>query len=71
MTPDELRANLIVLGLTQRQLAALLGRGRRTVEHWVAGSRGIPPEAAILIRLLASGKLTIADIEAARGKPLG
>jgi DNA-binding transcriptional regulator YiaG len=74
MSPDELRANLIQfdrLGMTRRKLAALLGRSERTVRHWVAGTRNISPEAAILIRLLAAGRITIADIEAARGEPLG
>jgi transcriptional regulator with XRE-family HTH domain len=73
MTPDELRANLLALnplGLTQRRLAALLGRAERTVRHWVAGTRNISPEVAILIRLLAAGKLTIAEVEAARGEPM-
>jgi len=72
MTPDELRANLLALaplGITLQKLARLLGRGERTIRYWVAGTRSITPEAAILIRLLAAGKLTIANIEAARGEP--
>ena len=74
MTPAELRANLLALdpvGMTQRKLAALLGRDERTIRHWLAGSRSISREVAILVRLLAAGRITIADIEAARGEPSG
>jgi predicted transcriptional regulator len=74
VTPAELRANLLALdpvGMTQRKLAALLGRDERTIRHWLAGSRSISREVAILVRLLAAGRITIADIEAARGEPSG
>jgi DNA-binding transcriptional regulator YiaG len=65
MTPDELRRILMALDMTQQRAARLLGRDQRTVRHWVAGDRAVPPEAAIVLRLLARGQITVAEIEAA------
>jgi hypothetical protein len=45
--------------------AASCRRAPRTLQHWLAGDRSIPPEAAIVLRLLASGKIRVEDIEAA------
>jgi DNA-binding transcriptional regulator YdaS (Cro superfamily) len=69
MTPHELRTILMKLDPigTQEQLAHLIGRKPRTVRHWLAGSRKISPEAAILLRLLLAGKISVTDIERASG----
>jgi DNA-binding transcriptional regulator YiaG len=65
MTPDELRRALMQLDLTQGALATLLGYNPRTVRAWISDSFPMPLAAAIVLRLLARGKLTITDIEAA------
>jgi DNA-binding transcriptional regulator YiaG len=68
MTPDELSRTLMRLDLTQTRLAALLGHDPRTVRSWVAGRYPVPKSAAIVLRLLARGLITIAQIEAAADK---
>jgi plasmid maintenance system antidote protein VapI len=65
MSPDELSRILMALDMTQQRCAKLLGRDDRTVRYWIAGDRGISPEAAIILRLLARGRITVAEIEAA------
>jgi DNA-binding transcriptional regulator YdaS (Cro superfamily) len=69
MTPGELRTILMKLDPlgTQERMAHLLGRKPRTIRHWLAGSRKVSPEAAILLRLLVAGRITITDIERASG----
>ena len=49
LTPEELRARRVRLGVSCRQLSALLYLSGGTVGHWEAGRRPIPPYA---IRLL-------------------
>jgi DNA-binding transcriptional regulator YdaS (Cro superfamily) len=66
MTSSELRAILDQLHITQRAAARLLGHHRRSMEHWVRGDRQIPPTLAIVLRLLAAGRITVDDIERAR-----
>lgn len=52
MTPAQIRETRDALGLTQRQLAAVMGlRGPATVAEWEKGKRNISPPAARLIRL--------------------
>ena len=51
MTPDELRAALTRLGLTQSGAARLLHVEPRTVRRWIAGDRDIPGPAVVLLRL--------------------
>jgi hypothetical protein len=36
------------------------------IRYWTGGVRAVSPEAAIILRLLVAGKITIADIEEAR-----
>lgn len=66
MTPTEYRDHIARLGLSQVRAGRLLGRDARTSRRWALGQSNIPPEAAIILRLLVAGKLTIAQVEAAR-----
>lgn len=52
MTPDDIRAYREQLGLTQAQLAAHLGRSRRTIEEWEnpRGKGKPPPELPRALR---------------------
>lgn len=53
MTPDEFRALLAALGLSQLRAARLLGIQGRTIRHWCAGDRDIPNWAPRFLRLAA------------------
>jgi DNA-binding transcriptional regulator YiaG len=52
MTPDELKATLERLGLTQTALARLLGISDRTVRRWCQGASDVPQGAARLVKAL-------------------
>lgn len=66
MTANQYRAALSHLDLTQVGAARLLGVNEATSRRWARhGVTGIP---AILLRLLAAGKITAEDIEAAQRK---
>jgi hypothetical protein len=56
---------LSALDLSRIQLAQLLGYTSRTVRRWVSGTRAVPRETIILLRLVLAGKIAIADIAAA------
>jgi DNA-binding transcriptional regulator YdaS (Cro superfamily) len=62
MTAAEFGAALAALDLMQVTVAQLFGRAPRSVQRWVAGDRAIPPEAAILVRLMLAGKITPDDL---------
>lgn len=64
MTPDDFRATLERLGLTQVGLARLVGSGERSARRWA--EQGAPEAVAIILRLLEARKITVADIEASR-----
>jgi hypothetical protein len=66
VNPDELVTALRELDLTQQGFARLVGHGERVVRYWIAGERAIPQGVAIVVRLLVAGRITAADIEAAR-----
>jgi len=58
MTPAEVRAARLALGMTQEQLAAALrmgGDGKRAVRRWEAGDREISGPATVAIQALLSG----------------
>lgn len=76
MTAAEFRSIRKQLGLWQGQMAEALGVDRTTVvryemEDLGAGARTIHGSAAILMRLLASGQLTLEQLEATRREPEG
>jgi hypothetical protein len=64
MTPRQFQAAIDRLGIPQTGWAKLTGRDPRTVRKWVAGTNRLPPEAAILLRLMLAGKIAVRDIEA-------
>lgn len=58
MTPDEFRAGRIALGLTHKQLAAILDRDITTVQRWQADgdyARKPDPTAARVLRWMMDG----------------
>lgn len=63
MSRTQYRATIERLGLSQAAAAELLGISLRT-SHGYANGIPIPDTAAILLRLLAAGKITPKDIEA-------
>jgi hypothetical protein len=62
---DEFRATLGALGLAQHRVARLFGVGPRSVRRWKDGDRRVPCGVSIVIRLLAAGAVTIAEVEQA------
>jgi DNA-binding transcriptional regulator YiaG len=58
MTPAQVRAARISLGMTQDQLAAALrmgGDGKRAIRRWEAGEREISGPASVAIEALLTG----------------
>lgn len=49
MTPDELRAELKRLGLTQNGAARFLDVQERTVRRWAAGDQPVPRAVELLL----------------------
>lgn len=66
MTPNQFRAALDRLKLSQLGAARLFNSNDRTVRRWVIGERGVPPTVVILVKLMLAGKVTAADIEGTR-----
>lgn len=66
MTPKQFQAAIDRLSLSQQGAARLFGTDPRTARKWVAGENRIPECVAILLRLMLAGKITVADVEAAR-----
>jgi DNA-binding transcriptional regulator YiaG len=57
MTPDQYRAAIETLGLSQVAAAKLLGVDARTSRRWACGERDVPPPAERFLRyLIATGK---------------
>jgi len=51
MTPDEYRATLERLGISQARLAQILETDAGTVSRWARGLRPIPRSVELLLRL--------------------
>ena len=66
MTPNQFRAALDKLELSQLGAARLFGTGERTPRRWASGDAEIPEAAAILLRLMLAGKIAVADVEKVR-----
>ena len=65
MTPTEYNAILAKLEMTQADIHRLFQITRKAVSDWSIGRYNIGPPYAILLRLLASGKVKRSDIESA------
>lgn len=52
MTSAEIRVRRTALGMTQGQLARLVGVDARTWRHWENGDRSMPEPVARLLNLL-------------------
>jgi transcriptional regulator with XRE-family HTH domain len=65
LSSSDLRETLGALGLQQRQIANLLGVGARNLRRWRSGDRRIPYGIALLLRLIAAGAITVAQLEQA------
>ena len=59
MTPQELRHVVAALGLTQRDVANAVGVPLRTFTNWLTGTNVPPSSAAIVLRLMAKGNLSV------------
>jgi len=66
MTHTQYRALLAKLDLSQVAAANLVGADPRTGRRWALGERPIPACVAILLRLIAKGTITVADVEKAK-----
>ena len=68
MTANQFRSALARLELSQLGAARLLGADGRTARRWALDERPVPATAAILLRLLLAGKISVKDIEAAHDR---
>ncbi len=58
MTPSEFRAAREGLGVSQEELAHLLGvNGSRIIRKWEAGENAVPEPVSILMKLLKTPRL--------------
>ena len=64
MTPDQYLATLKALGLSQLRFGALLRQNKDTSTKWAKGRARIPMSAALLLRAMEVGKVTIEELEA-------
>lgn len=62
MTPTDFRSIIEGLHLTQMEASRVLGVSGRAVRAWIAGDRAIPEPLAKLLRLLASGAVTVDQV---------
>lgn len=60
MTPEELKATLRELGLSQVEFSRLLGHGARTGQYWA--NESVPPSVATLARLLRRKPELVDDV---------
>jgi transcriptional regulator with XRE-family HTH domain len=62
MTANQYRRALEQLELSQYAMAKLLGVAGRTSQNWALGFSPIHPCAAMLLRLLLDGKISLDDL---------
>jgi len=55
------------LGITQRRAAKIFDVSERHFRRWRSGDRQIPTSVAVLLRLVAMGRVSLADVELAAG----
>ena len=63
MTPTRFKAALTAAGLSQARLARLIKVNKDTPTNYASGRHEIPGAVAIVVELLASGKVTIEELE--------
>jgi hypothetical protein len=63
VTASEFRATLDELNITSRHVARWCGVGPRSVRRWQDGTRHIPCGVDLVLRLLAAGTVTVAQVE--------
>lgn len=63
MTPDQYLAALKALGLSQLRFGALLRQNKDTSTKWAKGRARIPMSAALLLRAMEAGFVTIEQLE--------
>jgi hypothetical protein len=61
----EFHEMLSALGIAQHRVARLFGVGPRSVRRWQDGDRRVPCGVGIVLRLLAAGTVTVAQVEQA------
>jgi hypothetical protein len=61
----EFRATLGALGIAQHRVAQLFGVGPRSVRRWRDGTRRVPVGVSMVFRLLATGAVTVDQVEQA------
>lgn len=64
MTPKAYRETLASLGLSQARLGRLLRADKATPNRWATGAVAVPRAVELLLLLLASGRVTLDEIEA-------
>ncbi len=64
MNSGQFRSILNRLGLSQLEAARIFGIGERTARRWAAGIARVPHTVALLLLLLADGKISLTHIEA-------
>ena len=67
MSPDEFRAILAALGVSQARLARVLRCDVHTVSRWAGGAVPVPIAQQVLLRAARDGALTMAQIEGFAG----
>jgi len=65
LATTEFRETLGALGIAQRRVAQLFGVGPRSIRRWQHGDRRVPRGVGIVLRLLAAGAVTVAQVEEA------
>lgn len=63
MTPNQYRAALEKLGLSQRGAAIFLGVDERTSRRWIAGDASIPKSVELILRLMVKLNLKPDDLK--------
>ena len=70
MSAEELRQGLRDAGLTQMAFARLINAAPRAVRSWALSETRVPAMVAIILRLLATNKITVRQVQQAAMQPL-
>jgi len=64
MTAKHYRETLEAIGLSQARLGRLLSLDKATPNRWAQGTAPVPQAVALLLMLVASGRVTLDELEA-------